>query len=98
MLSVLPFKTQCFWQSWGNVAQVMIEEIKKLLTQSLSECGCPFFPSFFLTTHKFVRIVYGQLFHLSAVMAGINRPLNTGSCEFSILWLAASGITVVILI
>lgn len=57
-----------------------------------------FFPSFFLTTHKFVRIVYGQLFHLSAVMAGINRPLNTGSCEFSILWLVASGITVVILI
>lgn len=53
---------------------------------------------FFLTAHNFVKIVYGQLFHLSAVMAGINRPLNTGSCEFSILWLVASGITVVILI
>lgn len=53
---------------------------------------------FSYTAHKFVKIVYGQLFHLSAVMAGINRPLNTGSCEISILWLVASGITVVILI
>lgn len=65
----------------------MIEEIKTL-TQRLSLSPAML---------QFVRIVYGQLFHLSAVMPGINRTLNTGSCEFSILWLVASGISVVIL-
>lgn len=49
-------------------------------------------------THRFVRLVYGQLFDLSAVMVGINRPLNTGSCEWSTVGLVTSGITVVILI
>lgn len=94
MLSVLPLKMWWFWQSRGGIAQAMIEEIKitdaKTIWLQLS------FLSFFL--HKFVKIVYDQLFHLSTVMAGINRPLNTGSCEFSILWLVASGITVVFLI
>lgn len=63
----------------------MIEEIKNHgYKDSAAILSFSFFP-FFYTTHKFVRIVYGQLFHLSAVMAGINRALNTGSCEFSIL-------------
>lgn len=53
---------------------------------------------FFNATHKTVKIVYCQLFHLSAVMAGVNRVLNIGSCEFSILWLVASERTVVMLI
>lgn len=75
----------------------MIEEIK-ITTQRLSKCDCPFFSFFFRTTHRFVRIVYGQLFHLSALMDGINRPLNTVSCECSLLGLVTSGITVVILI
>lgn len=62
------------------VARAITEEIKnyRLTTAVISIF-------FFLAQHKFVKIVYDQLFHLSAVMARINGPLNTGSCEFSIL-------------
>jgi len=67
-------------------------------TQRLSKyASYPLF-SFSLSPHKFVKIVYSRLFHLSAVMAEINRPLNTGSCESPILGLVASGIIVFILI